>query len=287
LRRCLAAARLEAIQRTALRIPFGHRPWKSDIDMSKRAPQANASTTKKKNTFKAAFKLSAFLAFFVLLFAFGGDLTERIFGYSYRMEPFEDAPAEVRDDLLYLTYLDSLVRYGRTLPSEKATTPADIAASLARQAGLDIAKQKAWHIVPPDSANPLDALMRTMHRHDRLVLPEKNASLFFHIREGLVQPGYIIFGRLDSLASAPWATGPGVTFVAVLTHTNWFNPIASTLLYLNPNPDGGAPTMVHGPLKETPRFTYWGSGIPGDNLAETYLVYFRRNPDRNRKPLYK
>lgn len=203
-------------------------------------------------------------------------------GGESRMDRYAAAPQEVRGDLLYLSYLDSLARDDRALPGEGITAADEnIARLVAEQAGVSRAAAAEWGLFPePEEGHgELNAIFREMYRRGRVELPVDDASLWTHIRDRKVHTGYILFGQTD------WASGGQIDFCGVVTAVNWLQPEYTAVLYRAPHTG----RLVHGKVKEMPTIAYFGSGRPGDNIGAVYQQYFRQGLEnlRGRKPLFK
>lgn len=193
-----------------------------------------------------------------------------------RMAPFAEAPAHLRSDLLYLSYLDSLAREHRATP---AVLSGDglLARRVAHAAGVPTTDMTEWGLNAPAEPgfDPLSAMFREFHRRGRLVLPVDDAALWTHLRDRRVHPGFLVFGRSPAIAR-------GIDFCAIVTATNIAQPQYSLLLYRDP----ATGRLVHGTLQDLPQIAYFGSGRPGTDLADVYRTWFRLQDQRDKKPLF-
>ena len=195
-----------------------------------------------------------------------------------RMAPFADAPPEVRDDLLYLSYVDSLARDGRAMPAARGEGDGNIARMLVSQAGVSTERAAAWGLYPEpqsEQAN-LNAIYRQMHGLGRIILPEEDAALWTHLHRRKVRIGYLVFGQ------TPRAGPRQVDFCGVVTVANPLAPDLSALLYRDPRTGD----LVHGSVGDMPKISYLGGGRLGDDLKAVYREYFQRADNRGRRPLY-
>ncbi len=85
---------------------------------------------------------------------------------SSRMDDYADAPPAVRDDLLYLTYLDSLWRDELAVPD---TAAPNVARVVVECAGIPPQVAARWGLAPED----LTALFRGADKLDRLRRPDR------------------------------------------------------------------------------------------------------------------
>lgn len=208
-------------------------------------------------------------------------------GQGSRMAAFADAPTPVRDDLLYLTYIDSLARDQRAVPAMLSADLPDapdqmtgilLPQLLASAAGVRAATMRQWGLQPrsEDDHGPLNELFRELNRRGRIILPLYNEALWTHLRERRLHPGYIVFGQTTS------AGANEADFCAVLTAANSIQPDYSAFIYRDP--DSGQ--YVHGDFGHMPQFAYLGGGRLGDDIPAVYREYFQMRDARNRKPLY-
>lgn len=196
-----------------------------------------------------------------------------------RMEPYASLAGEVRLDLLYLTYLDSLARHGRAVPpGGAAANGLRLVHRVVAAAGIDTATVREWGLLPPPEPGhgELNVLFREMYRRGRVALPADGASLWTHVREREVHPGYLVFGRTATAASDQ------IDFCGILTAVNWLQPEYSMVLYHDPR----SGRTVHGSVKEMPTISYYGGGRPGSDLADVYQEHIRLAGQWGRKPLY-
>ena len=184
------------------------------------------------------------------------------FGYvadlltSHRMEDYENIASPTYEDLLYLTYLDSLSRDEMALPIEKG---GNMPRLVFAQAGLPEEILDSWGFIHTD----LRQLYEEMERRGRLKLSGQWGLLKL-IKEGEIHMGYIVLAQLH-----PYTDLDRIDFCGVLTRVNRFNPRVSTVLYRHQG------RLVHGKLGEVPRFAYFGSVVPGHDLAGVYRQYLR------------
>jgi hypothetical protein len=205
-----------------------------------------------------------------------------------RLDIVDDGPAEMRDALLYLTYLDSLAREDRALPRGGKIALGDrrtIANIILEESGADAKVLRMWGYDPtlPEVRTNLTVLFRGLHRMKKLQLAREAVSLYDEIREKQIAPGYVVFGQIP-----PGEEVAQVNFCAVFTSVNWFDPGISSLVYFLAD-DAGNPLsrrMIHGRLDRIPPFDYYGCGVPDDRLADIYHEYIRLGTWANRKMLY-
>jgi len=197
-----------------------------------------------------------------------------------RMEEFREVVGTERQDLLYLTYLDSLARYGRLLPDEDGEEDRNIAQLVLERAGVprEVAEEWGLYPVPEEGHGELNIIFREMYRKRRIALPMDGASLWTHVRDRKVHPGYIAFGKIAL------SRGDQVDFCGVLTAVNWLQPEYTVVLYRDPRTG----KLVHGDVKDMPEIAYFGSGRLGSDLGEVYKEHLRRglNNLRDKKPLF-
>jgi hypothetical protein len=201
-------------------------------------------------------------------------------GRASRMDAFRGAPAGVRDDLLYLSFLDSLARDGRALPRLPGADPQiTLPRELAAAAGLTAETQAAWGLRPPDEPDhgPRNELFRELHRRGNIILPMQGASLWDHVREREVHPGFVIFG-----CRSPGPRQGRIDFCGVLSVVNWLQPQHSAIIYRDPRTG----EVRHTSVEAMPTISYYGSGRVGDSLPMTYMQYFRLTDHRGQKSLY-
>jgi hypothetical protein len=211
------------------------------------------------------------------------SLLGRVVGLSApqsRMAALGPTPAADRADLLYLSYLDSLARDGRGLPwvgpGEGAITLPQL---LLDRAGIGREKAAAWGLYPDDEPDhgPLNGLFRELHRRGQIALPMQGASLWDHVRDREIHPGYLVFGRTGREPRADH-----IDFCGVMTIVNWLQPGHSALIYRDP----ASRRLEHTSVASMPTIAYYGSGRIGDNLAVTYMQHFRLADHRGEEPLY-
>ncbi|MFH1572190.1 MAG: hypothetical protein ABIL09_29640 [Gemmatimonadota bacterium] len=195
-----------------------------------------------------------------------------------RMAPFRDAPEAIRADLLYLSYLDSLARYGRAVPPDSPDRNPNLGRLVARCAGVAPREIESWGLspAPEPGQGELSSVFRELNRRQRLVLPVGDAALWTHLSEGDVGAGYVIFGQTET------APERQVDFCALVTAANRFQPEYSAVLYRDP----ASGELVHGNAKALPHIAYLGSGRPGRDLARVYHEYFRLRDQRQTRPLF-
>ena len=172
---------------------------------------------------------------------------------SHRMEDFDDVPKESYEDLLYLTYIDSL-RLDELAVPPAADDSTDIALLVLEEAGVSRETIAAWGFVH----ETLNDLYVGMHELGRLKRPGE-AGVLKLIRQKEISAGHIILGQLH-----PYTHNGVINFSGIITRSNTFGPVHSTILYRH-----GA-RIVHGKLGEAPRFAYFGTVVPGYDLARTY-----------------
>lgn len=194
-----------------------------------------------------------------------------------RMAPFQQAPVAVHDDLLYLSYIDSLAREDRALPGAMTTTHL-LAQQLVARAGVSQQTATTWGLYPkPEEGHGLlNRLFRELNRRGRIILPLYGAALGTHLKERRLHPGYLVFGQ------TPRAGPNEADLCAVLTAVNSIQPEYSVLIYRDP--DSGQ--LVHGKFDDMPSFGYLGGGRLGDDIPAVYREYFQFRDARDRKPLY-
>jgi hypothetical protein len=194
-----------------------------------------------------------------------------------RMSSFREAPATVHDDLLYLSYIDSLARDAHALPTRM--TDSDLMAQdIVARAGVSEEKASMWGLFPPpeEGHGPLNELFRELNRRGRIILPLYGAALGTHLKERRLHPGYLVFGQ------TPRAGPNEADLCALLTAVNSIQPKYSVLLYRDPVTGD----LVHGTFGDMPTFAYLGGGRLGDDIPAVYREYFQFRDARNRKPLY-
>ncbi len=199
-----------------------------------------------------------------------------------RMVAFPEAPASVRQDLLYLSYLDSLARDDRALPAGMQETDllarALVAQDLVARAGVSRRTATSWGLspTPEEGQGPLNRLFRELNRRGRVILPLYGAALGTHLKDRRLHPGYLVFGQTPN-------AGPNeADFCAVLTAVNSIQPEYSMLIYRDPQ----SGELVHATYDDMPEFGYLGGGRLGDDIASVYREYFQMRDARDRKPLY-
>jgi len=175
---------------------------------------------------------------------------------SSRMDDFADAPAEVRDDLLYLTYLDSLRRDDLAVPD---TAAANVVRLVMERAGIAPEVTVAWGLAPED----LNALYARAQEMGRLRRPDRRGLLKL-VRDRELHPGYVILAQ-----RYPYSHDGTIDFCGILTRANIMAARSSKMLYY----DQGR--MVHGDLGNVPRIAYFGAVVPGDDLVRVYGEYLR------------
>ena len=204
--------------------------------------------------------LSAGLVLVALIgFAWQSGVLPALVGHlfsSSRMDDFADAPAEVRDDLLYLTYLDSLWRDDLAVPD---TAAANVAWLVLERAGIAPETAYQWGFAPED----LNELYRRARELGRLRRPDQRGLLKL-IRDRELHPGYVILAQRP-----PYSHDGTIDFCGILTRISIMAARSSKILYY----DEGR--MVHGMLGDVPRIAYFGAVVPGDDLAGVYRDYIR------------
>lgn len=195
-----------------------------------------------------------------------------------RMSPFDEAPASVHDDLLYLTYIDSLARDDRAVPIG-VMEGGLLAQQLVLLSGTPRRTAREWGLFPraEEGHGPLNELFRELNRGGRIILPLYEAALGTHLKERRLHPGYLVFGQTSR-------AGPNeADFCAVLTAVNSIQPEFSALIYRDPK----SGLLVHGSYDDMPDFGYLGGGRLGDDIPAVYREYFQYRDARGRKALYK
>jgi len=179
-----------------------------------------------------------------------------------RMTPFQQAAAAVHDDLLYLSYIDSLARENRALPGAMAATDL-LAQQLVTQAVISQQTATTWGLYPkPEEGHgPFNRLFRKLNRRGRVILPLYGAALGTHLKERRLPPGYLVFGQ------TPRAGTNEANLCAVLTAVNSIQPQCSVLIYRDP--DSGQ--LVHGKFGDMPSFGYLGGGRLGDDIPPSIV----------------
>ena len=204
--------------------------------------------------------LSAGLVLVALIgFAWQSGVLPALVGHlfsSSRMDDFADAPAEVRDDLLYLTYLDSLWRDDLAVPD---TAAANVLRLVVERAGIAPDVAASWGCAPED----LNALYRGALEKGRLRRPDQRGLLKL-TRDRELHPGYVILAQ-----RYPFSHDGAIDFCGILTRVNIMAARSSKILYY----DGGR--MVHGMLGEVRRIAYFGAVVPGEDLVGVYRDYIR------------
>ncbi|MCP4724459.1 MAG: hypothetical protein GY863_05470 [bacterium] len=247
----------------------------------------------KKKTKKRTKKtpISAKIVIFLIFGLIAGELTARIMDKSLyeaflkatgiksttRMEQYGEQPSEVYYDLVYLSYLDSLAEVKHTeaefaVPDMPAGDR-NILRMVLEEAGIPKNKIRRWGI--PDS-NSLKDMYLEMYSKKRINLPKEGLPLMFDIREGIVKTGYVLFGRYE-----PFEKEGDVDFCAVVTSASKLWPERSKIMFFSlDNPDR-RPEIVHCFLDRIPQITYFGCGVPGDDLAGTFEAIIR--PEKNKR----
>lgn len=192
------------------------------------------------------------------------------------MATFGDVPAGARDDLLWLSYLDSLARDGRAVPA--LADSGLLARQLVERAAVPRRSAEAWGLFPPEEADhsELNELFRELNRKRRILLPLDGEALWEHLRERRLHPGYLVFGQ------TPRAASDEADLCAVITAVNSIQPEFSALIYRDPRTG----ELVHGDFGDMPQFGYLGGGRLGDDVPAVYRQYFQLRDARSRKPLY-
>lgn len=173
-----------------------------------------------------------------------------------RMDAYHDAPAQVRDDLLYLTYLDSLWRDDLAVPD---TAAANVARVVVERAGVPPQVAARWGLAPES----LDDLHRRANALGRLRRPDQRGLLKL-IRDRELHPGYVILAQ-----RYPYSHDGSVDFCGILTRVSIVAAGTSKILYYE---DG---RMVHGKLEDVPRMAYFGAVVPGEDLVGVYGKYLK------------
>ncbi|MFC1526902.1 hypothetical protein ACFL6X_08855 [Candidatus Latescibacterota bacterium] len=173
-----------------------------------------------------------------------------------RMADFEKAPPEAYDDLLYLTYLDSLRANGLASPDTAAANTAHLVMGLA---GIGPAALAEWACTSAD----LNDLYAEARAAGRLIAPAKEGLLKL-VKEGRLHRGYIVLAQLY-----PYTHDGNINFCGVLTGASRLAPGKTTILYHHEG------EMVHSSLGELPRLAYFGSVVPGTDLVGVYRQYLR------------
>jgi len=196
-----------------------------------------------------------------------------------RMAPFAEVPPVVRDDLLYLTFIDSLARDDRALPPyREGDRDRNVARMLAAQAGVSQERATQWGLYPSPQPErgEISSIYREMHGLGRIILPSEDAALWTHLHERKVRIGYLVFGQ------TPRAAPRQVDFCGVVTVANPLAPNLSALMYRSP----ATGRLLHGSVGDMPKISYLGGGRLGDDFKAVYREYFQRADNRGRKPLY-
>lgn len=212
---------------------------------------------------------------------------------STRMSSYRNLSQSDKEDLLYLSYIDSLARDNRALPNNgkvSADERRNIVQLVLDEAGVPDEILEKWHIYP--EIYPLNSLFRILNGMGKLMIAREGFSLYDDIRDRPIKPGYLVFGQTH-----PYREKDGINFCAILSSVNWFQPGLSTLIYYRPgnkftdeirrrNGIKIEPKLVHGSLKDAPEFTYFGFGKIGNNLGDVYQKFIRSGMHINRKSLY-
>lgn len=219
----------------------------------KRAPRKKKVPKKKKRTPRGQRALLGLggIAIAVCLLV----LSLQLCGSPHRMEGYEGVAGEAREDLLYLTYIDSL--RADEMAAVRTDDP-NLPRAIVRQAGVPRDTREAWGL---EQESPNDLYMH-MNGQGRLLRPGKWGLLKL-IKESQLFPGYIIFGQV------PPITHDGmVNFCGILTDVSRMRTRQSTVLC---RLDG---KVVHTRLGELSGLVYFGAGVPGHDLAQTYGQHF-------------
>jgi hypothetical protein len=171
---------------------------------------------------------------------------------SHRMEDYADTPREPYEDLLYLTYLDSLRLDDLAVPATSDT--GNIARLVLNAAGVPQETIESWGFVHDD----LNELYLGMHRRDRLRRPGE-AGVLKLLRTKQISVGHMILGQLH-----PYTRDGVINFCAIVTRGNTFGPKHSTVLYRHQG------KLVHGKIGDAPRFAYFGTIVPGHDLETVF-----------------
>lgn len=172
---------------------------------------------------------------------------------SHRMEDFVDVPETVYEDLLYLTYLDSLRLDDLAVPSSPDTTT-NVARLALVLAGVPQPSIEAWGFDHDD----LRRLYAAAHGLGRM-RPPGEAGVLKLLKEKELVPGHVILGQLY-----PYTNDGRLDFCALVTRGNAFAARQSTVLYCHEG------RLVHGNIGDAPRFAYFGAVIPGHDLETAF-----------------
>lgn len=175
---------------------------------------------------------------------------------SSRMDRYGDAPAAVHDELLYLTYLDSLWRDELAVPD---TAAPNVARIVMERAGVPPGTAAEWGLAPED----LTTLYQRASKSGRLRRPDRR-GLMKLIRDRELHPGCVILAQ-----RYPYSHDGSIDFCGILTRTSTMAAGTSKILYYQ---DGG---MAHGKVADLPRIAYFGAVVPGDNLDRVYRTYLQ------------
>ena len=173
-----------------------------------------------------------------------------------RMDDFADAPAAAHDDLLYLTYLDSLWRDELAVPD---TAAQNVARVVMERAGIPPQVAARWGLALED----LNALFGRAHELGRLRRPDQRGLLQL-IRDRELHAGHVILAQ-----RYPYSHDGTIDFCGILTRTNIMAATSTKILYY----DHGR--MVHGKLGDVPRIAYFGAVVPGENIVGVYREYLK------------
>jgi hypothetical protein len=173
-----------------------------------------------------------------------------------RMADFGGVPLEAYEDLLYLTYLDSLVSNGLETPDTVAANAAHLVMDLASLSPETMAR---WGC----SSEGLNELYAEARAAGRLVTPGREGLLKL-VKEGRLHRGYVVLAQ-----RYPYTHDGNIDFCGVLTGASRLAPRRTTILYHHEG------EMVHGMLGDLPRIAYFGAVVPGNDLVGVYRQYLR------------
>ncbi len=248
-------------------------------------PKKNTSIRKKKTPLPA--KIAVFLIFGLI----AGELIARFMDRSLyesflkaagiksttRMEKFGEQPPEVFHDLVYLSYIDSLAEHKLTentfavpdiIPGRK-----NILRLILEESGIPGGNIARWGVT---RSTDLNELYLSLYNKKRIVLPREGLPLMFDVREGLVKTGYILFGQYE-----PAELEEEIDFCAIVTSVSKLWPERTKIMFFDKNKVTGKTELRHIFLEHIPQIIYFGSGIPGDNLADTFEKKVR--PVKNKR----
>ncbi|MFC1564700.1 hypothetical protein ACFL6G_07165 [candidate division KSB1 bacterium] len=240
--------------------------------------------TKNRKKNKTPLPVKLFTALLILLISvelisrvMGASLFEkflRITGIkpSTRMERYEDQPSSVYNDLIYLSYIDSLADKAFHVPQRQADEK-NIVRLILETAGVTQNKIIEWGV--PESGS-LNELFINMYDNERIILPREGLPLYFEVREGVIQMGYIIFGRTGRDVESN-----EINFCAIVTSFSKLWPERSKIIYCIYGNGDENPEIVHCFLENIPEIVYLGCGVPGDDLKAVYQNIIR--PEKNKR----